>query len=69
MKNELRTTSSDGGIAKGNLAGSSHYQEPTLIPLFKDLMRTPKMKEILKQPYPGVTELRCYAGQPRKNEV
>jgi hypothetical protein len=30
--------------------------------MFKDLMRTPKMKEILKQPYPGVTELRRYAG-------
>jgi hypothetical protein len=30
--------------------------------MFKDLMRTPKMKEILKQPYPGVTELRRHTG-------
>ena len=29
--------------------------------MFKDLMRTPKMKEILKQPYSGVTELRRFA--------
>ncbi len=29
---------------------------------FKDLMRTPRMKEILKQTYPGVIKLREYAG-------
>jgi hypothetical protein len=31
--------------------------------VFKDLMRTPKMKQILKESYQGVCELRCLAGQ------
>ena len=31
-------------------------------PVFQELMRTPRMKEILKQTYPGVIKLREYAG-------
>jgi ankyrin repeat protein len=31
-------------------------------PFFQELMRTPRMKEILKQTYPGVIKLREYAG-------
>ena len=31
-------------------------------PFFRDVMRTPRMKEILKQTYPGVLKLREYAG-------
>jgi hypothetical protein len=42
-------------------------------PLFKELMRTPRMKEILKQTYPGVIKLREYAGhtgsRSRKNRM
>lgn len=30
--------------------------------VFKELMRTPRMQEILKQPYPGAAELRRYTG-------
>jgi hypothetical protein len=40
---------------------------------FQDLMRTPRMKEILKQAYPGVINLREYAGytgsRSRKNRM
>lgn len=32
-------------------------------PMFVELMRTPKMREILREPYQGVRELRCLAGQ------
>jgi hypothetical protein len=32
-------------------------------PMFTELMRTPKMKEILRETYPGVVELRRFAGQ------
>jgi hypothetical protein len=39
---------------------NSRIMEPDV---FKELMRTPKMKEILKQPYPGVADLRRHAGQ------
>ena len=42
-------------------------------PFFQDLMRTPRMKEILKQTYPGVIKLREYAGftgpRFRKNRI
>jgi hypothetical protein len=42
-------------------------------PVFKELMRTPRMKEILKQTYPGVIKLREYAGytgsRSRKNRM
>jgi hypothetical protein len=42
-------------------------------PVFQDLMRTPRMKEILKQTYPGVIKLREYAGfvgsRSRKNRM
>ncbi len=42
-------------------------------PFFKDLMCTPRMKEILKQTYPGVIKLREYAGysgsRSRKNRM
>jgi hypothetical protein len=42
-------------------------------PFFQNLMRTPGMKEILKQTYPGVIKLREYAGYPgsrsRKNRM
>lgn len=42
-------------------------------PFFQELMRTPRMKEILKQTYPGVIKLREYAGysgsHPRKNRM
>jgi hypothetical protein len=42
-------------------------------PVFQDLMRTPRMKEILKQTYPGVIKLREYAGytgsHSRKNRM
>lgn len=31
-------------------------------PVFQELMRTPRMKEILKQTYPSVIKLREYAG-------
>ena len=31
-------------------------------PFFQDVMRTPRMKEILNQTYPGVIKLREYAG-------
>ena len=41
--------------------------------MFKELMRTPRMKEILKQTYPGVIKLREYAGfagsRSRKNRM
>jgi hypothetical protein len=41
--------------------------------MFKDLMRTPRMKEILEQTYPGVIKLREYAGfagsRSRKNRM
>ena len=41
--------------------------------MFKDLMRTPRMKEILKQTYSGVIKLREYAGysgsRSRKNRM
>ena len=42
-------------------------------PFFQDLMRTPRMKEILRQTYPGVIKLREYAGytgsRSRKNRM
>ncbi len=42
-------------------------------PFFQDLMRTPRMKEILSQTYPGVIKLREYAGytgsHSRKNRM
>lgn len=42
-------------------------------PVFQELMRTPRMKEILKQTYPGVIKLREYAGytgsRSRKNRM
>ena len=42
-------------------------------PFFQDLMRTPRMKEILKQTYPGVINLREYAryigSRSRKNRM
>jgi hypothetical protein len=42
-------------------------------PVFQDLMRTPRMKETLKQTYPGVIKLREYAGytgsRSRKNRM
>ena len=42
-------------------------------PVFQDLMRTPRMKEILKQTYSGVIKLREYAGysgsRARKNRM
>lgn len=34
---------------------------------FTELMRTPKMRQILKEPYPGVVELRRFAGQNEPN--
>jgi hypothetical protein len=30
--------------------------------MFTELMRTPKMNEILRETYPGVAELRRFAG-------
>jgi hypothetical protein len=42
-------------------------------PLFREVMRTPRMKEILKQTFPGVIKLREYAGytgsRSRKNRM
>jgi hypothetical protein len=42
-------------------------------PVFQELMRTPRMKELLKQNYPGVLKLREYAGytesRARKNRM
>lgn len=42
-------------------------------PFFRDLMRTPRMKEILKQTYPGVIRIREYAdysgSRSRKNRM
>ena len=41
--------------------------------MIRDVMRTPRMKEILKQTYPGVIKLREYAGytgsRSRKNRM
>jgi hypothetical protein len=34
-------------------------------PVFEELMRTPKMRQILEHSYPGVADLRRYAGQRR----
>jgi len=42
-------------------------------PTFQELMRTPRMKQLLKQSYPGVMKLREYAGyigsRARKNRM
>ena len=55
-------------LAKLDVSDAIHYLQPIVKtgavdhPLFQELMRTPRMKDLLKQSYPGVMKLREFAG-------